>query len=152
MRPRYGFTLVETLIVVVLLGMMVLIAFPKVSAAMGRNELRGARTTMINMVAAARAAAVQTNRVTWIKFEGNTAHVLARPRLDGLNPPNGADTVGAVRDFSEQYKVTLTFGEDSIQFDPRGFGTDFGGITTIGLSRYGYSSTITIDGLGRVQK
>ena len=66
MRSRNGFTLVETLIVVVLLGLMTLIAFPKMSSAMVRNDLRGARTTMVNMIAKARAAAVQSNRVTWI--------------------------------------------------------------------------------------
>ena len=41
---------------------------------------------------------------------------------------------------------------DSIQFDPRGFGTAFGGTRTIVLSKGGHSSTITIDGLGRVRK
>lgn len=147
---RDGFTLVETLIVVVLLGLIVLIGFPKMSAALGRSDLRGARTTMINMVAAARAASVQGNRLTWVKFQGNTAHVLARPRLvvDGVS---NADTVGAVRNLSAQYGVTVV-ATDSIQFDPRGFGTDFGGTKTIVLSKGGHSSTITIDGVGRVRK
>jgi prepilin-type N-terminal cleavage/methylation domain-containing protein len=146
---RDGFTLVETLIVVVLLGRRVLIGFPKMSAALGRSDLRGARTTMINMVAAARAASVQGNRLTWIKFQGNTAHVLARPRL--AVGPGDADTVGAVRNMSTQYGVTVV-ATDSIQFDPRGFGTAFGGTKTIVLSKGGHSSTITIDGVGRVRK
>jgi prepilin-type N-terminal cleavage/methylation domain-containing protein len=157
-RSRYGFTLVETLIVVVLLGLIVLIGFPKISSAMVKNDLRGARTTVINMVAQARAASVQGNRLTWIKFAGNTAHVLARPRVIlaggvGLNPP---DTVGVVQDLSKQYGVTVSFtaGADSIRFDPRGFGSWTGGALshTITLARDGYSSTITIDGLGRVTK
>ena len=149
MPSRNGFTLVETLIVVVLLGLIVLIGFPKISSAMSRTDLRSARTTMVNLVATARAAAVQGNRRTWIKFEGNTAHVLARPRTDGAA---GADTVGAIQDFADQYKVAVTPGLDSIQFDPRGFGTDFGGSTSIIVSRDGHSSTISIDGLGRVTK
>ena len=147
---RDGFTLVETLVVVVLLGLIVLIGFPKMRAALGRSDLRGARTTMINMVAAARAASVQGNRLTWIKFQGNTAHVLARPRVVPAGGSN-ADTVGAVRNLSTQYGVTVV-ATDSIQFDPRGFGTAFGGTKTIVLSKGGHSSTITIDGLGRVRK
>jgi prepilin-type N-terminal cleavage/methylation domain-containing protein len=148
-QSRNGFTLVETLIVVVLLGLIVLIGFPKMSSAMARSDLRGARTTMINMVATARAASVQSNRLTWVKFEGSTAHVLARPRQDGAV---GADTVGVVRDLSDQYGVTVAAGVDSIQFDPRGFGAGFGDTTAIVLTRAGHSSTITIDGLGRVRK
>jgi prepilin-type N-terminal cleavage/methylation domain-containing protein len=150
-RTRYGFTLIETLIVVVLLGLVVLIGFPKISSAMVQSDLRSARTTMVNLVATARAASVQGNRLTWIKFEGNTAHVLARPRSDGVA---GADTVGAVQDLADQYKVTVAVpaGMDSIQFDPRGFGSEFGTSTTIIVSRNGHSSTITIDGLGRVTK
>jgi prepilin-type N-terminal cleavage/methylation domain-containing protein len=155
-RRRDGFTLVETLIVVVLLGLIVLIGFPKIRSALVQNDLRGARTTMVNMVAAARAASVQSNRLTWIKFEGNTAHVLARPRVTpaggvGFDPP---DTVGAVRDFAQLYGVSVAFeaGKDSIRFDPRGFGTGFGTDNSIVVSRSGHSSTIMIDGLGRVRK
>jgi prepilin-type N-terminal cleavage/methylation domain-containing protein len=150
-RRRNGFTLVETLIVVVLLGLMGLIAFPKMSAAMVRSDLRSARTTMVNLMAAARAASVQSNRLTWIEVEGNKAYVLASPRLAG--PADGvADTVGAVRDFTALYGVTLTDATGDIQFDPRGFGVGFGTVDSIVLARSGYSSTITIDGLGRVLK
>lgn len=147
--PRSGFTLVEALVVVVLLGLMALIAYPRVSAAMVKNELRSARTTLINMVAAARAASVQSNRVTWIKREGNTIYVGATPRVDGTP---GADTVGPVHSLDVTYGVTMS-GKDSIRFDPRGFGSwTGGGSTSITLSRSGHSETISIDGLGRVTK
>jgi hypothetical protein len=98
---------------------------------------------MVNLVAAARAASMQTNRVTWVKIEGTSAYVGAS---------NGAtvDTVGTVHDLGDAYGVTVT-GVDSIQFDPRGFG-GFGTVGSIVLSRDGHSSTITIDGLGRVTK
>ena len=81
-RSRSGFTLIEALIVVVILGLIMVIGYPKVGAAMAKTDLRSARTTVINLVATARAASVQTNRRTWIKLEGNRAYVLARPRAD----------------------------------------------------------------------
>jgi prepilin-type N-terminal cleavage/methylation domain-containing protein len=151
-RSRTGFTLIETLIVVVLLGLLVLIAFPRMSAALVRTELRGARTSMINLVAKARAAAAQSNRRTWVMFNGNSAYVLARPRQPTL-AGSDADTVGSVQNLAELYKVTVTADAASIQFDPRGFGNGLAADpVTIVLARDGHSSTITIDGLGRVTK
>jgi prepilin-type N-terminal cleavage/methylation domain-containing protein len=150
-RSRNGFTLVETLIVVVLLGLIVLIGFPKISSAMVQSDLRSARTTMVNMVATARAVSVQGNRLAWIKFEGSTAHVQARPRLT-VGGTGNADTVGSVHDLADLYGVAVAAGVDSIQFDPRGFGMGFGTDSYIVLSRGDHSSTITIDGLGRVRK
>jgi len=151
MRPRSGFTLVEALVVVVLLGLMAIIAFPRMSAAMVKSDLRAARTTMINLVATARAASVQSNRVTWIKRAGNTAYVAATPRVVPL-AGSTADTIGSIRNLGSTYSVTMS-GADSIQFDPRGFGVwAGGGSVQITLSRSSYSETITIDGLGRVTK
>jgi prepilin-type N-terminal cleavage/methylation domain-containing protein len=150
-QRRDGFTLIEALIVVVLLGLMVLIGLPKISSAMVRTDVRGARTTVVNMVAKARAASVQSNRITWVKINGTFVYVGATPRLlpAGLST---TDTIGAVQDLAELYGVAVA-GEDSIQFDPRGFGTGFiAAGETITVSRDGHSSIITIDGLGRVRK
>jgi prepilin-type N-terminal cleavage/methylation domain-containing protein len=149
LRPRSGFTLIEALVVIVVLGLMSMIAFPRISSAMVKADLRSARTTMINLVATARAASVQSNRVTWIKRAGNSAYVGATPRVDGAA---GSDTVGLVHSLDTTYGVTMS-GADSIQFDPRGFGAWAGGTSVqIVLSRSSHSETITIDGLGRVTK
>jgi prepilin-type N-terminal cleavage/methylation domain-containing protein len=151
MRPRSGFTLIEALVVVVVLSLMTVIAFPRISAAMVKSDLRSARTTMINLVATARAASVQSNRVTWIKRAGNTAYVAATPRVVPL-VGSTADTVGPVHNLGATYGVTMS-GADSIQFDPRGFGAWAGGASvSIVVSRSSHSETITIDGLGRVTK
>ena len=56
-----------------------------------------------------------------------------------------------MHDLSAQYGVTLS-GVDSIQFDPRGFGASLGDTTSVVLSRYSHSETVTLDGLGRVIK
>jgi prepilin-type N-terminal cleavage/methylation domain-containing protein len=152
-QRRDGFTLIETLLVVVLLGLIVLIGLPKMSSAMVRTDLRGARTTMVNMVAKARAASVQSNRITWVKVEGTSVYVGATPRLVFL-AGSDADTVGAVQDLAELYGVAVAAeGVDSIQFDPRGFGSGFAAAAdTITLSRDGHSSIVIVDGLGRVRK
>jgi prepilin-type N-terminal cleavage/methylation domain-containing protein len=141
-RSRSGFTLVETLIVVVILGLVAIIGFPKISAALVQNDVRSARTTVINLVATARAASVQTNQSIWIKFEGGKAYVVTA---------GSADTIGPVQNLTTQYGVTMS-GADSIQFDPRGFGASLSGGVSVVLSRYSHADTVTLDGLGRVIK
>ena len=147
---RQGFTLIETLLVILILGVVVLIGFPRMSAGMTSAGVRGARTTLINMLAKARSAATQTNRIALVKIQGNNAFVLLRPRL--LPGAGDADTLGAVARLGEGYGVTVTATIDSVRFDPRGMGTGFGTGTTFLVSRNGSSETIRIDGLGRVTK
>ena len=148
--PRKGFTLIETLLVVVVLGIVVLIGFPRMSAGMTSANVRGARTTLINLLAKARSAATQANRVTLVKLEGDNAFVLMRPRL--LPGAGNADTLGPVVRLWDSYGVTVTATIDSVRFDPRGMGTGFGTGTTFLISRNDRIDSIKIDGLGRVTK
>jgi len=147
---RKGFTLMETLLVIVILGIVALLGYPRMSAGMTSASVRGARTTLINLLAKARTAATQANRITLVKIEGNNAFVLMRPRL--LPGAGDADTLGAVERLGASYGVTIAATVDSVRFDPRGLGTGFGTGTTFLVSRNGSTDTIRVDGLGRVTK
>ena len=151
MTRRNGFTLIETLIVIVIVGLLVLIGYPKISAALVATDVRGARTALINAVARARAAAMQGSRVTWLKFEGNRAIILSRPRRVPDGGLSDADTIGVVLNLGG-YGVTVASDADSIRFNPGGLGWDIGGGQSITLSRGDHYDTIEIDGLGRVTK
>jgi prepilin-type N-terminal cleavage/methylation domain-containing protein len=148
---RRGFSLVEMLIVVVMIGIMLSIGFPKLRAGMTNNNVRGARTALINMIAGARNAGSQTNRSTWVKIEGSRAVVLARPRQDGTGGSTGADTIGPVQNLGQVYGVTVTATVDSFRFNPTLTSLDVVG-TTFTISRSGRVETVAVDGLGRVIK
>jgi prepilin-type N-terminal cleavage/methylation domain-containing protein len=153
-KSRQGFTLIETLVTVVVLGLIALIGYPKLSATMNKSNLRSARAAMINLVTKARIASSQLGRRTWIKFEGNKAYVIARPR----KTPGGTgtvDTIGPVLDFSQEYGATVTHtgGVDSIQFSPTGVGSSPGNVTVdVWLARSGFRDSLRIDFLGRITK
>lgn len=148
---RRGFSLVEMLIVVVIIGIMVGIGLPKMRTGMTNNNVRAARTALINMIAAARNAGSQTNRSTWVKIEGNRAVVLARPRLDFVGGSTGADTIGPIQNLGQLYGVTVTATVDSFRFNPTLTSLDVIG-TTFTISRSGHVETVAVDGLGRVIK
>jgi prepilin-type N-terminal cleavage/methylation domain-containing protein len=148
---RNGFSLVEMLIVVAILGILVAIGFPRMRAGMVNNNVRAARTTVINMIAAARSAAAQTNRSTWVMIQGGRALVLARPRLDGLTGSTNADTIGPIQNLTQLYGVTVTATVDSFRFNPTL--TTLGAVSTkFTISRDGRVDTVVVDGLGRVLK
>jgi prepilin-type N-terminal cleavage/methylation domain-containing protein len=151
-RSNRGFTLVEAAIVIVVIGLLGILAFPRISAAMSKSDLRSARTTMVNLMAAARAASVASNRMTALQFDAGKAYVTATPRWT-VGGGGTVDTVGSVKDLTVLYKVSVTHKPASVQFDPRGFGSGFAAAAdSIVLTRGSYKEVISIDGLGRVRK
>jgi prepilin-type N-terminal cleavage/methylation domain-containing protein len=152
MTRRAGFTLVETLLVVVVVGILTLMTYPRVNAAVTRSDIRGARTRVANLLATARTVATQSSRTARLQFEGNKVFVTASP--SHIVGAGDRDTVGLVVDLNTVYGTTTTLsgGTTEIVYDPRGLASGFGGEVTITLARGGHSQALKIDMLGRVTK
>jgi prepilin-type N-terminal cleavage/methylation domain-containing protein len=149
-RFSKGFTVIEMLLVIMIIGILTLIGLPRMSAGVSSASVRGARTTLVNQLARSRIAATQTSRVAVLKIDANNAVILMRPRL--LPGAGDADTLGAVARLGDTYGVTVTAAIDSVRFDPRGMASGFGTGTTFLLARSGFTETVRVDGLGRVTK
>jgi Tfp pilus assembly protein FimT len=138
-------------VALVVVSLVLLIGLPKFSSAMTAQNLRGSRTTVVNMLAKARAASTESNRLTWLKVGGNKAWILARPRISA--GAGDADTLGLVEDLNKRYGVTVAVSRDSIGFDPRGIASELGGgAVTLTVTKSSHSDVVTIDALGRVVK
>ncbi len=149
---RGGFTLIEMLVALVVVSLVLLIGLPKFTSAMTAQKLRGSRTTVVNLLAKARAASTESNRLTWLKVSGNKAWILARPRTVAAAGSN-ADTLGVVEDLNKRYGTTVAMSRDSIGFDPRGIASELGGgAVTLTVTKSSHSEVVTIDALGRVVK
>jgi prepilin-type N-terminal cleavage/methylation domain-containing protein len=122
---RSGFTTIEMIIVVVMIGVIAAIGFPRIRRALGKTNVRSARVYLGTAVATARASAVQRGCRAVVHFSSGadaTVWVTVCPRR---NPGAGTiDTVGGVEQLASRYKVTLTPTRDSIQYDPRGLSMD----------------------------
>ena len=154
MSRRAGFTLIEIMIVVVIFGIMVMVAYPKVSSSLVKNDVRSSRTALANMFSKARAVAMQRSRIARVEFNANNVVVTASPRVVTL-AGSDRDTIGGVANLHTVYGITLTSSGSltPVVYDPRGFVTPaLSQPLKFYLTRSGKQDSVTIDYLGRVTK
>jgi prepilin-type N-terminal cleavage/methylation domain-containing protein len=122
---RSGFTTIEMAIVLVLIGIIAMIGFPKIRTALDKTNVRSARVSISSFAAEARAAAAQRGCRAVIHFvSGATsrAWVTACPRYQA--GAGTVDTVAMIDDVDARFSVGMTFTRDSVQYDPRGISMD----------------------------
>jgi type II secretion system protein H len=144
---RSGFTLVETLVVVVVMGLVTLIALPSLQNAWAHTSVLSAKSKLTTLFYRARGTAIASSRNTVLVVNGGNAYVVARPRLNG-----GAgtfDTISPVENMYTQFQVNLTSNVDSVRVSPTGLGSN--GANLI-LAKGSYADTVFINQYGRILK
>jgi prepilin-type N-terminal cleavage/methylation domain-containing protein len=152
MRTR-GFTLIETLVVLVVVSIVLAYGFPKVRTFMVKNSLRGARSALLTAIQQAKTWAVTDGRATTVRVDPATGAlwITASPaRLAG----HTVDTVSSVRQLTTVYGAVVTAPQDTFTFDQRGLLTPPGSSTRqiIAVSKSGYRDSVMINGYGRITK
>lgn len=141
-----GFTLVEAMSVLVMMGIVLAMGFPVLGRALVRSDVRSARNVAVSLYHEARASALETGRVTTLTFAGNRALITATPRLVGAG---AVDTVGHVQDLGVLYGVTVSATpSNTMSVDPRGLGSSVS--TTVFFDRTGRRDSMVVTGFGRV--
>jgi prepilin-type N-terminal cleavage/methylation domain-containing protein len=141
-----GFTLLELMIGLAIIGLLTLTAIPSITRIGDRAQVKSARTAMFNHLAAARQAAQHGGRLVVFKVSGGRMWAEAEPRLVA-SLSSTRDTVGAVTDLVREYRLSMSSTLDSIVFDPRGYGTGTG---IVRLTRGAATDSLVVTGLGSV--
>lgn len=118
-----GFTLIEMLIVIVLIGLVGAITVPRLRDAFQKTSVRGARVAAGTLVAKARAAAVARGCRSAIHFTSGpdgTAWVT----VCKVNTAAGIDTLGGVEHLASRFNVSLAPSRDSVTYAPSGMSYD----------------------------
>jgi prepilin-type N-terminal cleavage/methylation domain-containing protein len=146
-RSKAGFTLIEILMVLVLIGIMATMGFPMLRDGLVKSAVKSARGQAMLLFAQARATAQESGRTVTLNFGGSTALLTATPRL--LAGAGTVDTIAGPINLTTTYSVT-TSGNPSttVTVDPRGFASSAG--TTITFARAGYADSIVVSDFGRV--
>jgi prepilin-type N-terminal cleavage/methylation domain-containing protein len=145
-RNRGGFSLAEMLIVLVIIGIALAMAVPKVEATLHRSAVQGALNRVATDITLTRLRAVRTSRraVLVVNSSGTGYTVVVDPTAQ---TPEIFKTVS----FSNDYKdLRLTPVNDSVTFDSRGMLV--GGSGTIKATRQGRTDSVTVSGVGRVYR
>jgi len=149
MSQQRGFTLIEVMVIVVIAGALMLLAFPKMNQAILSANLNGARSAVASTFIRARSAAVERGQPTRLRVNGNSVYITAEPRLVAL-AGSTRDTIGTVQNLNQQFGVTVALDNDDLGFDPRGFGTN-SDTTSLTVTKSGYSKSLVISPFGRLQ-
>jgi prepilin-type N-terminal cleavage/methylation domain-containing protein len=143
-----GFTTIEMVIVVVLMGVIAAMAFPRIRGALDRQNVRSARAAAQTFVVKARAAAVQRGC-------RGTLHLPADGRMwvtvCRLVPAGGStrDTLGPIETLAARYNVTILPSRDSVAFDARGLKINFERVT-IAFTHGSITDSLVVNELGKV--
>lgn len=147
MKNRAGFTLIEILIVLTIIGIALGVAYNGVRSSTVKGGVRSAVDAVMSLHAVAKQSAIQRGRTSMLVLSGSTgrAWVVSRKATG-----TGFDTVGGrVEDLAGRFGVTLRTTRDTFTFTPRGLGAETSGATII-ISKQDFADTISVSASGRI--
>ena len=145
---RAGFSLIETMVVLVIMGIAMAISLPKFAAMRDRMSVRSAKQQFASYLATARAAAIRQGQSGQFHANNNTI-------WSNVNQPDGSNiNVSRAVSLKTARGVTVTLNgsapsQDSIQFDSRGLSIT-GGAHTYLFTRNGFKDSICVSRLGLI--
>jgi len=144
---RRGFTFIEILIVMILIGVVSALMFPRLRGAFDKTNVHGARAAVGTLAAKARAAAVARGCSSAINFtsgvDGTVWVTVCKVNV------SGTDTLGGVEHLASRFGVTLTASRASVTYAPSGVSFD-NVVTILRLSSGTVSDSVMINQVGKV--
>jgi prepilin-type N-terminal cleavage/methylation domain-containing protein len=144
---RKGFSIIEMVAVILLIGVIASIGFPRLRDGLEKQNVRSAKALIATLTATARGAAIQRGCSATLNITVDSVWVTAC----GVNPPANSVSVGTKKLVGDEFHVTLNSTAASVVYDPRGIATAFQP-TTVRVIGPHYRDSVMINAVGRVSK
>ena len=149
-RFKAGFTLIEILLVVVLIGIMMTVAIPYLRTGASKTNVRGAADEISRLYGTARATSIQRGKIAWLVLNHTASTIMVIAKK--VNAA-GIDTIVKPDNLTTRYNVTFTDSNDSLVFTPRGIGANLTPTTVIITSgAQGIVDTVVIYPTGKIKR
>ena len=154
MKNARGFTMIELIVVMMIVGVMIGIAAPRIGSTMEKINVRAAKVSMANYVARTRGSAVARGCQTTLNMTtGTTGRVwITSCKTGDFAQAVTVDTIGTVDQFATRYGVNLASTVNALTFDRRGIATTFA-FQTIKVTGNSYTTvkdSIRVNPVGKV--
>ncbi len=144
---RKGFSTIELIVVIILIGVIASIGFPRLRDGLEKQNVRSAKALIATLAATARGAAIQRGCSATLNVTVDSVWVTA----GGVNPPAALVSVGTKKLVGDEFNVTLNSTGGSVVYDPRGISTVFQA-TTVRVIGPHYRDSVIINEVGKVAK
>lgn len=143
-NSRGGFTLIETLLAVVILGMLLAIVAPRIGDAMVRRDVRNARVALVSLFQQARLVAIQRGQPATLWFDPDSAWIM-------VGTGGAATQIGPGRDMDALYGTSVVTSDPSITITPSGLLPDVTRTVILKFAKRGVRDSLMVNGYGRIQ-
>ena len=153
-RPRYGFSLIEIVMVFAVLGIVLAFGIPKFTDARRSYAVRSARDNIAAYLATARAAAIRRGQPARFVVDGSTIDVEVETTPGTYAPLTVREdgTSASRRNLGAQFAVRIDLsGSSTIEYNSRGF-AQLGGTQRFVLVREQKSDSVCVSGLGVIMR
>ena len=144
-RVRKGFTVIELIVVIMIIGTIAMIGFPSVSNAVQKRSVQTGKQQLQSTISLARATAIQNGRFTRFVRTGNVVQAY-------IENGNQKVAVGPPVNLAKN-KVSIETAYDTIRFDPRGFATGLGvsgNYQSVKIVRGSFRDSVCVSRFGRI--
>jgi prepilin-type N-terminal cleavage/methylation domain-containing protein len=147
---RNGFSVIEMIIVMVMIGVIAAIGFPRLRDGLEHQNVRSSKALIATLAATARGAAIQRGCSATLNMTVDSIWVTACG-VTGNPPAASGVQVGTKKLVGEEFSVTLQPTVASIVYDPRGISTQFLARTIRVIGPH-YRDSVMINEVGKVTK
>ena len=145
MRARSGFTLMDMVLTIAVMGIVGAMALPRLKAPAAGLQVRSAKQTTSQLMVVARSAAISSGSEARFIRNANVVRVVV--------DSSGTWITLAAKDLAAEYGVTYgvsTGGRDTVRFDPRGMAIGLSGAQWLRFTKDAAIDSVCVSRMGKV--